>query len=135
MDDTIYREAAVKHLKHRLYETAMNNLDLAGVFSEIAENRIETWIEELPSAQPEPLTLRVNHELTKEEYDKLMHDIKDAPIVLLPSAQPEIVRCRDCKHWKTDHPTANGYHCCHRIHNVFPMREDDFCSRAEKREK
>ena len=53
----------------------------------------------------------------------------------MPSAQPEIIHCRDCKHWKTDHPTANGYHCCHRIHNAFPMREDDFCSRAEKREK
>jgi len=53
MDDLISRQAATKHLKHRLYETAMNNDDLAGVFSEIADNRIETWIEELPSAQPE----------------------------------------------------------------------------------
>lgn len=53
MNDLISRQAATKHLKHRLYETAMNNDDLAGVFSEIADNRIETWIEELPSAEPE----------------------------------------------------------------------------------
>jgi len=53
MNDLISRQAATKHLKHRLYETAMNNDDLAWVFSEIADNRIETWIEELPSAQPE----------------------------------------------------------------------------------
>ena len=52
----------------------------------------------------------------------------------LPSVQPEIIYCRECRYWKTDHPTANGYHCCHRIHNAFPMREDDFCSRAERRE-
>lgn len=52
MDDLISRQAATKHLKHRLYQTAMNNVDLAGVFSEIADNRIETWIEEVPSAQP-----------------------------------------------------------------------------------
>lgn len=64
MDDTIYREAAVKHLKHRLYETATNNPDIAGVFSEIADNRVETWIEELPSAQQRwiPVTERLPEE-------------------------------------------------------------------------
>lgn len=52
-NDTIYRQAAIKHLKHRLYETAMNNPDLSGVFAEIAYNRVNIWIEELPSADPE----------------------------------------------------------------------------------
>ena len=47
--------------------------------------------------------------------------------------QPVIVHCGDCKHYKIDHPRANGYHCCYRCHNIFPMREDDFCSRAERR--
>lgn len=46
---------------------------------------------------------------------------------------PEIVHCGDCKHYKIDHPRANGYHCCFRCHNIFPMKEDDFCSRAERR--
>lgn len=31
----------------------------------------------------------VNRELTKEEYDKLMRDIKNAPIMLLPFEQPD----------------------------------------------
>lgn len=53
MDRLISLQTAIKHLKHRLYETAMNNDDLAGVFSEIADNRIETWIEELPTAGSE----------------------------------------------------------------------------------
>ena len=57
-----------------------------------------------------------------------------AAIEGLPSAQPEIIHCRDCKYWKIDHPTANGYHCCWRMHNIFPMGADDFCSRAESRE-
>lgn len=52
----------------------------------------------------------------------------------LPSAQPEIIRCKDCKHYKTDHPRANGYHCCYRMHNIFPMKPDDFCSHTERRE-
>ena len=46
---------------------------------------------------------------------------------------PEIVRCGECKHYKIDHPKANGFHCCYRCHNIFPMKEDDFCSRAERR--
>lgn len=57
--------------------------------------------------------------------------IKD--IEQLPSAEPEIVRCKDCRYYKIDHPNTNGYHCCYRNHNIFPMQEDDFCSRAERR--
>lgn len=51
----------------------------------------------------------------------------------LPSAQPEIIHCGECKHYKIDHPKANGYHCCYRCHNIFPMKETDFCSKAERR--
>lgn len=42
----------------------------------------------------------------------------------LPSAQPEIVRCKDCK-WK------QGAECV-RFADVRPF-PDDFCSRAERR--
>jgi len=47
--------------------------------------------------------------------------------------QPEIILCGECKYYKIDHPKANGYHCCYRCHNIFPMKEDDFCSRGERR--
>ena len=84
----------------------------------------------------EAIQARADMELAKVNHYYLMGFQEAAEAVeSVPSAQPEIIHCRDCKHWKTDHPTANGYHCCHRIHNAFPMREDDFCSRAEKREK
>ena len=43
----------------------------------------------------------------------------------LPSAQPEIIRCKDCK-WK------QGAECV-RFADVRPFA-DDFCSRAERRE-
>ena len=46
---------------------------------------------------------------------------------------PEIIRCGECKYYKIDHPKANGYHCCYRCHNIFPMKETDFCSRAERK--
>ena len=46
----------------------------------------------------------------------------------------EVVRCKDCKHYKIDHPRANGYHCCYRMHSIFPMKPDGFCSYGERRE-
>ena len=45
-------------------------------------------------------------------------------IMRFPSAQPEIIRCKDCK-WK------QGAECV-RFADVRPFA-DDFCSRAERR--
>lgn len=44
-----------------------------------------------------------------------------------PSAQPEIIRCKDCKHWRFDHT-------CREHSLVSPMMANEFCSRAERRE-
>ena len=43
---------------------------------------------------------------------------------LLPSAQPEIIRCKDCKHW-------DGVDTCDVIDA--PVLDNDFCSMAERR--
>ena len=61
-----------------------------------------------------------------------------------PTIQPEIVRCKDCKHWIpydwmfseiwqskniTDYPEDEiGCDCCDMA-----MKANDFCSRAERR--
>lgn len=56
MDDLISRQAAILHLKKRLIETAINNTGVTAlcdsIFADTADNRIETWIMEIPSAQP-----------------------------------------------------------------------------------
>lgn len=56
-DDLISRQAAIKNCQYRLYESALNNIGYEckadDVFSDIAQNRIQTWLEEVPSAQPE----------------------------------------------------------------------------------
>ena len=46
-----------------------------------------TIFDDIPSAQPEPITVNIDHELTQEEYEKLRKDMANAPIMLLPSAQ------------------------------------------------
>lgn len=78
MSDLIDRQAAID-----MIEKYFDGLPIA------VHHDMLAMIHRLPSVQPEPLTLRVNCELTKEEYDKLMQDIKDAPVVLLPSVQQD----------------------------------------------
>lgn len=46
-------------------------------------------------------------------------------LMQLPSAQPEVIRCKDCK-WK------QGSECV-RFADVRPF-PDDYCSRAERKE-
>ena len=51
----------------------------------------------------------------------------------MPHAQPEIIRCRDCKYG-----SPNGRYGCRVYHyqkyETHDMEPDDFCSRAERRE-
>lgn len=44
----------------------------------------------------------------------------------LPSAQPEIIRCKDCKHY------LRLYGCKH-IDGMVTAQEDGFCSYAERK--
>lgn len=61
-----------------------------------------------------------------EEFYYELKDLKMAVDVIknLPSAQPEIIRCKDCK-WKYEHN-------CTRAVEVF-VNDDCYCSWAERR--
>lgn len=48
----------------------------------------------------------------------------------LPSAQPEIIHCRECKHWEQE-SICDGY--CSEIEKD-GFDEDHFCSYAERQE-
>ena len=54
----------------------------------------------------------------------------------LPSAQPEIIRCKDCKHWTNnigDSKLKDNY-CNDEAHGFYyQCSEDDYCSFAERR--
>lgn len=49
-----------------------------------------------------------------------------------PSAQPEVIRCKDCKYG-----SPNGQYGCkcyhYQLYETHEMYEHDFCSRAERR--
>ena len=47
--ELISRQDAIEHLKKRLYESALNNDGIASeIFEEIADNRVQIWVDELP---------------------------------------------------------------------------------------
>ena len=50
-------------------------------------------------------------------------------IALLPSAQPEIIRCKDCKHYKDAFP----YNIC-EVHESEATDPEDFCSYGDRRD-
>ncbi len=56
----------------------------------------------------------------------------------LPSAQPEIIRCKDCKYFERDIQrswgTYNGCGVWTDDGNEIEVNQDDFCSYAERRE-
>ena len=79
------------------------------------------------------------HMMLSKEKVLLINDLEK-----LPPAQPEIIRCKDCKHWIpydwmfsevwqskniADYPEDEiGCDCCDMA-----MKANDFCSRAERR--
>lgn len=53
----------------------------------------------------------------------------------VPSAQPEIIRCRECKHYTFADNRAFGFPVKRCEWTGFEdVDDDDFCSRAERRE-
>lgn len=105
--DLISRQAAIDHLKKRLYETALNNNTEHPYYEEIADNRVDIWLNELPSAQPEVLACGEGELI----------------------AQPEIIRCKDCKYWDRKN-ICYGY--CDSM-SVYGCDEEFYCGYAERR--
>jgi len=56
----------------------------------------------------------------------------------LPSAQPKIIQCKDCKHCATETDKDGTCYSCTLIYDAYTFWQDveptDFCSWAERRE-
>ena len=70
-----------------------------------------------------------------EGYSDSRDEMITNAIDKVPSAQPEIIRCKDCKHWREG--TAFSY--CDKLHGMgvldaldYMTAEDDYCSMAER---
>ena len=77
----------------------------------------------------------IEHRLAEPAYQHTGEDwyigmnCAESELYDLPSAQPEIIRCRDCKHWGI-HKRLN-IPWCREMH--IDRGAEDFCSFAERR--
>ena len=61
-------------------------------------------------------------------YDtRMLYEIQDT-LESLPSARPEIIRCKDCEHWKNEH-------LCESLSRFgsFETKADFYCGYAERK--
>lgn len=76
---------------------------------------------------------------TYDSYNEAWQDALDRAeneIENLPSAQPDIIQCKDCKYWDS-FPSCSAFsdlHICKYWMCKISTMEGDFCSRAERRE-
>ena len=79
----------------------------------------------LASTEPEEDTI----EMQEADIDETMKRLRDSRVTIPLSVQPEIVYCRDCKHWLHEH-------LCIELskYGTIETLPNEFCSRAERRE-
>ena len=108
MNDTISRRAAIDALWEALYEYEDKTKKQ---FQESDELDVEDWI-------------------LHREFVQNMNDIDRQTILNLPSTQPEIIRCKDCKQFRRWIDT----NICFCDITESKISDNDFCSKAERRE-
>ena len=87
---------------------------------ELARKRVWDTVSTLPF--PNNLNPAYTRYLAQlDERTALKHMVADAPTI----EQPEIIRCRDCKLRDTEY--------CNMAHGFMGMKDDDYCSYAERR--
>ena len=68
--------------------------------------------------------------------DRILHidtKIADGKVGITAEWQGELVRCKDCRHWKCN-PNTNEYGVCNKVscdEFEIVMHSDDFCSYGE----
>jgi len=149
MDDLIRRRDVIEHLKKRLYETELNSTAEHPYYEEIADNRVDIWMNELPSAQPENVNavllkrainagivvtnkpdlyscgmrngMRWCRAFLEDEYPKFEDASK--------FAQPEIIHCKECRYKELK---GVDYYCDHITGEEIMVSPKDYCSWAER---
>ena len=77
----------------------------------------------------------VGHNLERSIGESIIEILDDVgrDVNRLPPAEPQIIRCKDCKNWDTTwtNDFSPNYHYCPMVDGV--RKEDWFCADAERR--
>ena len=109
MSDLIDRQAAIDALWKALHDYEDKT---EKQFQESDELDVWDWI---------------NH----REFVQCMNDIDRATIFNLPSAQPEIIQCKDCKY--SEHWYRDKRRCFLWVEDGIDVFDDGFCNYAKRR--
>ena len=129
MSDTIDRQAAIEAIEKIFPVDPMKNEYTQGVTCGAA--LAKEYIKQLPSAQPDVPDTNVGDMISRQaaidalEWKWAGKAAFDA-IKNLPSAQPEIIRCKDC---------AKHEYCRTSTVWAIPPKDDWYCADAERRTK
>ena len=103
-EDCIGRAEAQKHIYRRLWESALNNVGYEckaeDVFMDIADNRLRTWISEIPSVQPKGIYNKGWEDGAKAaayHYELCIEEIK-ADIAEFMEKIPALGNCKEGWH-------------------------------------
>ena len=143
-EDCISRAEAQKHIYQRLWESALNNVGYEckaeDVFMDIADNRLRTWISEIPSIQPKPKTdvlakIRAEIEQVKSIMNEeiINHDRKDLinfvnglnqSLAIIDKYKAENTSdCDSCK-YQNEVNGSNCYECVKGIRNNYTTESE-----------
>ena len=129
-DDVIYRQAAIDALDVLCQEHRYKIPGKGETYSQYNEawqdalDRAEGAICNLPSAESDPSDVA-------RAIATIIENEKDMRVI----AQPEIVRCKDCKFWRTYVYVDGRPKFLPKCgFNQIYVNGEDFCSRAERRE-
>lgn len=79
--------------------------------------------------------LRIDNAISQENRGWVLHELKTLRMCVehMPSAQSEIIRCKDCEFWT--HIKRTKRHWCKTDDGLYGLNTfaDDFCSRARRR--
>ena len=161
MSDLIDRQAAIDAIDYLLrHNDDAKRKGHSQVFINGMEDgyfMVRNNILQLPSAQPEKAQLSqedatfdcISRQAAKRELYRMLHDCfwaddeeQDAVAVTLdnlPSAQPEIIHCKDCKNFEYDHlyiiqgVPGLGHEVCSAWGDGCKTDENGYCFLAERR--
>ena len=144
--DLISRQAAIDALKHNqdVYSHNFHDDPIDKYTAAIIAADIDSLVK-LPSAQPEPCGEVVSREVLVKFFDDWMsaldinchhQSVADLMIIKgdiknLPSAQSEIIRCKDCKFYSPMNRETKTGICNLTMHQNFG--DNWFCAGAERR--
>ena len=131
-------------------EDAVSRQKLLDEYSRLKENwnnvdnavdKCISVLKDLPSVQPEPCEDAVSREAVSSWLKQYGQDVLHGKykfslmyiwknLMDLPSVQPEIIHCLECKH---HHYDSKDIPYCDRIDYGYGWNENDFCSRGERR--